>query len=246
MNNYIISVNSSNSSDTLSEEKFTNGQDHSISLDHPTKLSRFGLYKNITKTKDHDLAKFRPKNQIFLDNINFHHVSPNEALNKYNLISMINLKEETIKEENKTKEIVHENSPHKKSKNHHMIRSQVQVQEEPEKICRICLETQENVKSGKFITPCFCSGSIRYIHEECLKKWIISKNMDKRKAACELCKRSFSSLLKSRTKFACDRGYKSIMNLVWPTGLIFCLITIIVYLSAFIWYKTINLSILIN
>lgn len=38
--------------------------------------------------------------------------------------------------------------------------------------CRVCQEGGENM-----LSPCDCNGSIKYIHEECLKKWVkISKN----------------------------------------------------------------------
>lgn len=42
-----------------------------------------------------------------------------------------------------------------------------------EKICKVCQE----VDNEKLIAPCNCSGSVKYIHEACLEKWIrTSKN----------------------------------------------------------------------
>lgn len=56
---------------------------------------------------------------------------------------------------------------------------------EDDKICRICYD---NIDS-KFINPCKCSGSIKWIHEFCLKKWIkISK-----KDCCTQCKYKYKS-----------------------------------------------------
>lgn len=55
--------------------------------------------------------------------------------------------------------------------------------------CRICMECDS--KDNPLITPCKCSGSVKYIHEECLKTWLISQDVDIDKGACELCKTEF-------------------------------------------------------
>lgn len=41
------------------------------------------------------------------------------------------------------------------------------VEKIDENICRICLEG-ENLEKV-LISPCKCSGSMKYVHEECLK-----------------------------------------------------------------------------
>jgi E3 ubiquitin-protein ligase DOA10 len=40
-------------------------------------------------------------------------------------------------------------------------------------ICRICIGEEE---TSRFINPCACKGSLIYVHEECLKLWILQKN----------------------------------------------------------------------
>ena len=35
--------------------------------------------------------------------------------------------------------------------------------------CRICLEEEENL--DKLISPCRCSGTSKYVHIDCLKRW---------------------------------------------------------------------------
>lgn len=40
---------------------------------------------------------------------------------------------------------------------------------------------------GPLITPCHCTGSLRYVHQSCLQQWI--KSSDTR--CCELCKYEF-------------------------------------------------------
>lgn len=47
--------------------------------------------------------------------------------------------------------------------------------------CRYCLE-----EDGIFISPCRCSGSVKYIHESCLNKWIINIPLDK-DVKCPIC-----------------------------------------------------------
>jgi RING-variant domain len=40
--------------------------------------------------------------------------------------------------------------------------------------CRICLNDISFDENSPLISPCKCSGSVKYIHLECLKKWIAS------------------------------------------------------------------------
>tara|TARA_Y100000389_G_C17353240_1_gene459626 strand:- start:29 stop:901 length:873 start_codon:yes stop_codon:yes gene_type:complete len=54
-----------------------------------------------------------------------------------------------------------------------------------EKICRICYEEDET--ESKLLNPCACSGTIGYIHEHCLKKWIKTKQLTISNYKCELC-----------------------------------------------------------
>ncbi|XP_013779667.1 E3 ubiquitin-protein ligase MARCH8-like [Limulus polyphemus] len=52
-------------------------------------------------------------------------------------------------------------------------------------ICRIChCESDVNMP---LISPCPCSGSLRYVHQACLQQWIKSSNT----RCCELCKFEF-------------------------------------------------------
>ena len=53
------------------------------------------------------------------------------------------------------------------------------------KECRICLEldTIDNL-----IWPCKCNGSIKYVHEKCLIKWIETTTNKEYKKKCSMCK----------------------------------------------------------
>ncbi|XP_069809306.1 probable E3 ubiquitin-protein ligase MARCHF10 [Dendropsophus ebraccatus] len=71
--------------------------------------------------------------------------------------------------------------------------------EEDGDLCRICLmggETTEN----SLIAPCQCSGSLKYVHSECLKKWLLAKIKSGAELntvkTCEMCKQTVDCEIK--------------------------------------------------
>lgn len=52
--------------------------------------------------------------------------------------------------------------------------------------CKICHCGSET--NASLIAPCFCSGSLKYVHQECLQRWIKSSDIKR----CELCKYPFA------------------------------------------------------
>ncbi|KAJ4456978.1 putative E3 ubiquitin-protein ligase MARCH6 [Paratrimastix pyriformis] len=56
-------------------------------------------------------------------------------------------------------------------------------------LCRICRgeDTQENL-----IHPCLCTGSLRYVHESCLKEWIKRTQASSVPPHCEICRHEYS------------------------------------------------------
>ncbi|KAM3876899.1 E3 ubiquitin-protein ligase MARCHF7 [Diretmus argenteus] len=63
--------------------------------------------------------------------------------------------------------------------------------EEEGDLCRICQMGEESA-SNPLIEPCSCTGSLQYVHQECIKKWLRSKvssgtNLEAI-TTCELCK----------------------------------------------------------
>jgi hypothetical protein len=87
-----------------------------------------------------------------------------------------------------------------------------------DKYCRICFEQDENI----YISPCLCTGSMEFVHEDCLKNWILGKYTQFNSAKCEVCKQSFN--LATVKKFTCKRylsnsewvsfGYRLILYLI--------------------------------
>lgn len=53
-------------------------------------------------------------------------------------------------------------------------------------ICRVC--RCEAAPDKPLFYPCICTGSIKYIHQDCLVQWLKYS----RKEYCELCKHKFS------------------------------------------------------
>uniref|UniRef100_A0A8C7GDG0 E3 ubiquitin-protein ligase MARCHF6 n=1 Tax=Oncorhynchus kisutch TaxID=8019 RepID=A0A8C7GDG0_ONCKI len=53
-------------------------------------------------------------------------------------------------------------------------------------ICRVC--RSEGTPDKPLYHPCVCTGSIKFIHQECLVQWL----KHSRKEYCELCKHRFA------------------------------------------------------
>ncbi|CAD8053603.1 unnamed protein product [Paramecium sonneborni] len=69
--------------------------------------------------------------------------------------------------------------------------------------CRICLE-QDSL--DKLISPCNCDGTIKYIHMDCLKTWLLIKLQQIQfQAQCELCNSYLQCQLTFSTKFVFQR-----------------------------------------
>lgn len=49
----------------------------------------------------------------------------------------------------------------------------MQIENEPddEKICWICHSTEDD-QNGRWITPCQCRGTMKWVHHNCLQMWV--------------------------------------------------------------------------
>ena len=89
--------------------------------------------------------------------------------------------------------------------NHNKIKKQNSV-------CRICYGEEEDEKENPMVQPCQCSGSLKYIHLQCLKHWIMTKSCTKvddndcckvflfKEIECEICKSKFPDLINHNGK----------------------------------------------
>ena len=69
-------------------------------------------------------------------------------------------------------------------------------------ICRICLDHFK--ENSNLIAPCHCTGTMKYVHNTCLKTWIEENNKNIAFAECEICK--FKYKVKIKKKATVDKS----------------------------------------
>lgn len=66
-----------------------------------------------------------------------------------------------------------------KKLNPHFIKFKVETSKTPKelepKICRICLSNESTIPSDFLVSVCKCSGSMKWIHLNCLRRWLLNK-----------------------------------------------------------------------
>jgi RING-variant domain len=100
------------------------------------------------------------------------------------------------------------------------------------RVCRICYSTE--VSSSALVSPCKCTGSIKYVHEDCLKAWLTSKGFSAQSHSCELCSHPYEVDSKFEHSFSVKNLLKSelstVVFLVTLISLLVLLIMLIIYL----------------
>lgn len=150
-------------------------------------------YNTVVPNKDHGYTIY---GNIQDENINIRNEPQGCIVNEqFNLnpIKQISISEE-YKDTNRYEDlnILNLNKPKKRIKKKDIL-------------CRICLN-EECEDDNPLIYPCKCSGTMRYIHLECLKLWLKTKIVTKttehmilqtyKNLSCELCKESIPDKLK--------------------------------------------------
>ena len=79
------------------------------------------------------------------------------------------------------------------------------------KLCKVCYGEEENPENP-LVQPCKCSGTLKYIHLNCLKQWLNTKSCVKiegnerfsiflvKQIECEICKEKFPDFIKHKDK----------------------------------------------
>lgn len=76
-----------------------------------------------------------------------------------------------------------------KAVNHYSVGSTASICPDNFHFCRICRESDESTwdmeldSCGELIAPCLCNGTMKYVHEKCVQRWIEVSQSRK----CELC-----------------------------------------------------------
>lgn len=105
------------------------------------------------------------------------------------------------------------------------------VHEQDAPMCRICMDIE--TETNLLLHPCKCKGTMKHIHEECLKAWILSQNSDIDSPQCELCKTSllmdFTIVTHCSPKESCKEGLNQCSVIVLLTS-VMCMLFLIVFL----------------
>ncbi|XP_059181074.1 probable E3 ubiquitin-protein ligase MARCHF10 [Centropristis striata] len=82
------------------------------------------------------------------------------------------------------------------------------IEEEEEDQCRIC-HSSDNSISNQLISPCLCSGTVKFVHLDCLRTWIRTKihsgSLPQKIKRCELC---HGMLLLDPSQLDLDKYYR--------------------------------------
>ncbi|OWF44942.1 E3 ubiquitin-protein ligase MARCH1-like isoform X1 [Mizuhopecten yessoensis] len=88
-----------------------------------------------------------------------------------------------LKKKDSTKETHHLESPTPKLSER--CETRLSMMSSGGDLCRICqCDILDQEEDSPLVAPCLCSGSMKYVHQACLQKWIKSSD----KTCCELCK----------------------------------------------------------
>jgi len=123
-------------------------------------------------------------------------------------------------------------------------------EDEGEVCCRICRCGEEDGRP--LFHPCKCTGSIKYVHEECLMEWL-SHIGSKNKSKCELCGHYFSfvpiyspdapsSLSLNEMLKICFIRFVRLIPTILRTVLVVLAWGILVPFSSCIWFRWMSLS----
>lgn len=98
------------------------------------------------------------------------------------------------------------------------LTKRVQTDENLSKMCRICLDSDN---SEALISPCACKGFQKFVHQNCLKTWLVrNDSFDTQFTMCEVCKDAF--LLQFEYSRSCSPFTENSCR-VWLLLLISCI-----------------------
>lgn len=87
-----------------------------------------------------------------------------------------------------------------------MIINQSIQEDSPQHKCRICFN---EIYDEEIVQYCACRGDVGMVHEECLMKWLIIRNIEE----CEICKEKFN--LKKKYNMNPRLRYVVVISLLW-------------------------------
>lgn len=103
------------------------------------------------------------------------------------------------------------------------------IEDENQIACRYCFEDDSSLH---LITPCKCSGSLKYVHEECFLKFLNSKlesYLWSNEIRCEICKHELNIIM-TETSDNIDFGLifrKTFVTIIFLSVIVFILILLL-------------------
>jgi len=187
------------------------------------------IYKNLKKKNKENLIfkNLFQNNKQSTSNFNDNDIT--KSINS--MTKSINLNEELILNNNKInskKKInILYNNNNSNILNHKLLINLNSYRIKPKKkLCRICY-LEEDDSNNPLIKPCKCTGSMKYIHINCLLHWIKTKNLIKKinftqsetftiylinNIECELCKNILPEYFKHKNKIFSLLNFDNFMN----------------------------------
>ncbi|KAL4489774.1 hypothetical protein ABPG72_022414 [Tetrahymena utriculariae] len=185
-------------------------------------------------------------NQMSVQTTNLNQIQKNQSYQqKFSKDKLVSLNQ-SIQQSVYAKSIENKSSLNPKGLNNSLMNEEkLQAGSLAERCCKICLEGESTEETGQLLSPCRCNGSMQYIHEECLKTWLVSQQVDIDTAACELCKMEYIMEITIGKKFqishACQEGQISFASCLCLFILVAGMLSII-FLFAFKWNVLSNSS----
>jgi hypothetical protein len=213
----------------------------------------FNIYDNYSNDKGNILINL-PIDKNKINNLNNNNKNNNNNENDNNItFNQANKKEELKKSENispdksSIKSInSNNNSNNNNNLNNNNSNSGVKVLNKDDfnksnnssnktnsfKFCRFCWE-EENEEKGNLIRPCLCDGTMKYIHQSCLKTWV-ENNLANNKliAYCEICQLNYQMKIDTKYVFSNEKCCELVKNIITSIifyGLLLSLVFLIIF-----------------
>jgi len=76
--------------------------------------------------------------------------------------------------------------------------------QQPQRLCRICYE-EEGERDEELISPCSCSGSLKFVHASCMNQWRLLNMNNENRTRCQLCMEEFRLTAASTSRLSAEQ-----------------------------------------
>ena len=211
----LLEINCNENSYKIIPNSFSLNYDQEYGITFKSQNCSWFIYKPSKTTKDINKYKLNEGEIIKIGRINLRikkikiNSNSNNINKSYSTITQNNIK---INNNNNTTTNQNNNELEKKitlNDKNNLQNSKIKIKKK--KICRICY-TDDDTDENPLIQPCNCSGTMKFIHINCLEKWISTRScieIDKnnncsvyiiKEVECELCKSKLPDFVNHKGK----------------------------------------------